>query len=232
MGQVTLATLRTRIRQRSDNEHTGSLFVTDAELTQLVNTSYNELYGHLVRAGLHIAESVNAVTATGATSYSLPSDFFSLVGVYHVDSGYKRRLSRHSVRFRPGSAQTGVATSYRINNGALELYPTPGSGSYQMVYVPQPTALVADADTVDGVLGWEEYIVVDAAIKVLQKEESDVRVLLGERERLLSRIQDEAAAEELLESWTVDNVRTTSSSLGGTCDPDRAPYRGYRGLAW
>lgn len=229
MPLVTLTELRTRVRQRSDNEHTGSAFVTDTEITQLLNTSYQELYGNLVRSGLHTSETTYSITATGAAAYDLPSDFYALIGVWYVDSGYRRRLGRHSVRHRVGTTQTGVACTYRFKGGDLELAPRPTGGTYELVYIPQPALLSAGSDVVDGVLGWEEYLVVDAAIKVLQKEESDVRVLLGERERLLARIQDEAAAAEQLESWTVDNVRGSSQDVDGYFNGDR---RGYTGTRW
>ena len=47
--------------------------------------------------------------------------------------------------------------------------------------------------TFDGVSGWEEYIIVDSAMKCLQKEESDVSVLFAQKNALIQRI--EAAAE-------------------------------------
>ena len=49
--------------------------------------------------------------------------------------------------------------------------------------------MTSDSDTVNGVNGWEEYIVVDTAIKMLAKEESDTRYLERQRERLLQRIE-------------------------------------------
>jgi hypothetical protein len=222
---VTLDTLRTRIRQRTDQEHTPSEFVTDAELNQLINTSYAKLYGELVRAGLHVAESTSDVTATGAATYALPTDFYSMIGVYHSENGYNRRLKMHSARFRPGSAQVGPAISYRVNNYALELFPRPASGTYMVVYVPQPAELVGDDDTLDGVLGWEEFVVVDVSINVFIKEETDTSVLERERERLMTRIREEAYAAEMTESWVVENVRPSAAIT-----PDMRPWRGSRGV--
>lgn len=224
MATVSLDTLRTRIRQRSDNEHTGSSFVTDTELTQLINTSYQELYGHLVRAGLHMNESVGTITADGSGTYQMPTDYYSILGVFRIEGGNKYRLARHSVRHRVGTGQTGTATSYRIVGTDVELSPRPLSGDYEIIYVPVPGELEDDDDLMDGVLGWEEYVVIDVAIKVLQKEESDVTTLLRERERLLLRIQEEAAAEEMTESWTVADVRRQCAY-----DPDGRTELGYRG---
>lgn len=225
MATVSLSTLRTRIKQRTDNEHTGSEFVTDEELTGLINASYADLYGELVVSGLHTAESVYTITATGATSYALPADFYSLLGVFRSENGRKFRLGRHSVRHRVGTAATGNGSSYRVVGSTVELSPTPSSGTYEVLYIPQPAQLAAADDTLDGMLGWEEYVVVDVAIKVLDKGEDDSQHLRMERERILSRIQQQAAAVEATESWTVENVRA-----GGFGDPDRADgYRGYRG---
>lgn len=44
--------------------------------------------------------------------------------------------------------------------------------------------------TVDGVSGWEEFIVVDAAMKAMGKEESDMQPLMVRKAALLQRIQD------------------------------------------
>lgn len=47
--------------------------------------------------------------------------------------------------------------------------------------------------TIDGVSGWEEYIIVDAAIKCKDKEESDVTVLAARKGGLKQRIEGVAA---------------------------------------
>jgi len=47
--------------------------------------------------------------------------------------------------------------------------------------------------TADGVSGWTEYIIVDAAIKCMQKEESDTSVLMAQKQALIARIEAAAA---------------------------------------
>ena len=73
--------------------------------------------------------------------------------------------------------------------------------------------LVQDNQIVDGVSGWEEYIIVDAARKILLKEESDTSFLLAEKQALLTRI--ESAAEN----------RNAS-------DPERVSDSRMRNFAW
>lgn len=50
-----------------------------------------------------------------------------------------------------------------------------------------------DASTLDGISGWEEYVIVDAAIKALVKQEQDSTALMMQKQELKQRI--EAMAE-------------------------------------
>lgn len=226
---ATLAQLRTRIRQRSNNEHTNGQFVTDAELTSLINVSYKDLYGTLVDYSLHRAESTSSITATGAASYALPTDVYSVLNVYRVENGRRTRLPRHSDRLKPGTLDTGDACTYRVRGSSVVFNPTPASGSYEVEYIPVPNDLVDDDDELDGVLAWEEYVVIEVAMKVLLKEGSvqEADALKNERERLLKRIENQASASEFTETRLVENVRSPSM-----LDHDEGswyPRRGYRG---
>jgi len=230
MASVTLATMRTRVKQRCDQEYSDSEFVTTAELDQLINTSYAELYGLLVRHSLHRTETVYSITATGAASYALPADIFAVLGVFRVDgTTTKAMMPRHDHRKRPDTSVTGPAITYRVIGSSVEFIPVPTSGTYEIVYVPTPTTVVEDDDSLDGVLGWEEYVVVDCAIKILQKEESDTASLQRDRERLAARIVDEANHVEMTEGLVVANVRNTLTSY---TEGDYIGPRGYRGPRW
>ncbi len=226
MAAVTLTELISRIRQRSDNEHTGSTFVTDAEITRLINISYAELYGHLIRWSMNMAESLQTITGTGAANYNLATDFYSLVAVFRVVGDQRVRLERHSSRNRLGATPSGDGSTYRIINSTIEFHPRPSGGTYEVVYVPVCGQLSAGSDTLDGVLGWEEYVVLDCAIHVLDKEESETKYLRADRAQILQRIQDEAAAAEMSESWVVESGRQADTLLDLG---DMKGYRGYRG---
>jgi hypothetical protein len=224
---ATLTQMITRVRQRSNNEYTNGQFVTDAELTGLINVAYKDLYGTLVEHSLHRAESTDTITATGATSYSLEADLYAVLNVYLVESGRRTRLPRHSDRLKPGTLDVGTAQSYRVRGSSIVFYPTPASGTYEVDYIPVPSDLSAGSDELDGVLGWEEYVVLDVAIKVLRKEGSleEAEALVRDRDRLLSRIEDQANLVEFSESVVISNNRENYG-------PDEGafwPRRGYRG---
>lgn len=225
----TLAQVRTRIRQRSNNEHTNGQFVTDAELTGLINVSYKDLYGTLVDFSLHRAETTYTVTADGSSSYALPVGLYAVLNVYRVDNGCRTRLPRHSDRQRPDANNSGPAASYRMRGSSIVFDTVPSSGTYEIDYIPSPGDLSADADTLDAVLAWDEYVVVDVAIKVLQKEGSleEAAMLMQERERILRRIENQANAAEFTESRVVEDVRDYRQR-----DEGDFPRRGYRGPLW
>lgn len=214
------------MRQRTNNEHTSGAFVTDTELTGLINVSYKDLYGTLVEHALHRAEETETYTADGSTSYNLPSDLYSVLNVYWVTDGRRIRLARHSDRLKPGTSDTGDAVTYRVRGSTLVFFPTPESGTYELEYIPVPGDLVADASTLDGVLGWEEYVVLDVSIKVLVKEGSlaEAELLRAERERLLRRIEAQASRDEFTETRVVENVNGSAFEEGSFW-----PRRGYRG---
>lgn len=225
---VTLAQLRERVRQRADIQNQTKRY-PDTELTQLINDSYKELYGTLVRNLLIRPEATQTITTDGSASYALNSDHFATLGVFFdVNGDWYSLLARHSVKDRPfgiTSTITGEATSYRIAEISgvkrIEFFPVPSGRDYYITYVPFPDNLTADTDTVAVWLAWPEYVVLDASIKALRKENTDTRALEVDRERLLQRITDECAMTEMTESLKVTDTRRNQVS-------DPADYRWYR----
>lgn len=193
-------------------------FVTTTETNRLINLGYKELYGHLIRHGMHRAETVEEITADGSATYAMPADFFALLTVHRVEDGIGYLLGRHGVRTRPRDDGTGAdAATYRMVGATIAFNPLPDTGTYEVRYVPVPGTLSADADTLDGVLGWEEYVVLYVAVKLLQKEGSHnaAAALQSDMRELMVRIQDEAQAAEMTEGKVVANVRVVDPYTPG-----------------
>lgn len=96
-------------------------------------------------------------------------------------------------------------------NTIISAIPTPGtltlSQNLTAPVVNQVVQVFSYTQTMDWINGWEEYIVVDAAIKMLGKEESDVTVLGGRKAALLGRIQSIAENRDQGEPGrTVDSI--------------------------
>jgi hypothetical protein len=169
---VTLANLRTWARRLADVE--GDPNITDAELTSLANRHLTEVYDALVDSGPpdYFAASTTVSVVSGTIAYSLPADFRNLVGVYLHESSDERR---------PIPA---------MGEQARGRYKAPtASATLTMEYVPAPGTLSADADTFDGVSGWEELIANLMARDVMVKREADPSVVMANIGALQARIQ-------------------------------------------
>ncbi len=73
--------------------------------------------------------------------------------------------------------------------------------------VPQVTlAFWNDAQTVDGIAGWEEFIILDAAIKAQIKQEGPSAELMSERQILIAEIESMAEARDAGQAFHVSVV--------------------------
>lgn len=241
-GQMTLGQLRLLSQQKADRVN--SNFVTLPEWNIYINQSYAELYDLLAQkyGDDYFVASFQFAT-TGASAYGLPDGtstyptapgsgvtapaFYKLLG---VDLGLSASgtnawitlkkyefISRNTYVYPQLTTNLlGVAgMRYRIVGNTLMFIPTPSAGQLvQVWYVPRLTAMLADTDTCDGVSGWTEYIAVDAAIKALQKEESDVSVLMAQKQALIDRIEAAAENRDAGEPETISPTRRVTDPYG------------------
>lgn len=184
-----------------------SQFVSDSELNSFINSSANELWDLLVSTvddyGL---TSTNLSIVAGTDTYSLPAAFYKLRGVDVVvdASGNAVTLKpfnfaeRNNFAFTPTWNLVGLAyLRYHIQGNSLRFIPIPNTvQTVRVWYIPVLTQMSADSDTLDGVNGFEEYVVVDAARKMRIKEESDTSALDMEKAALKQRIEAMAASRD------------------------------------
>lgn len=230
---ITLAELRTQARQRSDMEQ--SEFVTDSELNSYINASIAELHDLLIAAynEEYYMDEVQ-FTATTSLTYDLPNGtnysaapkFYKLRGV-DVRRGNDDWATVKRFNFnRRNEMQNSAAFAffgnpyleYRLVGSKIRFNRTPDSGlQFRLFYYPTAQVLVADTDTYDDINGYAEYVVVDAAIKMLNKEESDTQVLLAQKIALKERIEAMANNRDANEPESVTDVyaEETEATLFG-----------------
>lgn len=206
---ATLATLRTRVRQRSDKVSTQ--FVTDSEITNYVNAAASELYSLLAthrRDWFTIAET--EVVASGNTldlSTALARRMVHLVGVDYQSGGQWIPCREYDFGTR-GEVNTTESAA----------------GTYRVWYVPEMVTLSADGDT----LHWsipqelEEFVVCGACIKIKDKEEADTSVLQAEISRLRREAETIAATRNT--SGRISDYDGSSEHTRWGSDADRV-YR-------
>jgi hypothetical protein len=107
--------------------------------------------------------------------------------------------------------------SYRVMGGNLFILPQNSNQLVQVWYVPMLPPMLNDTDMLSFSLsGWSEFVIVDAAIKALIKEESleQAEALSARKSALLERIEVAATARDVDQPNTISNVRATMSDPG------------------
>jgi hypothetical protein len=226
LGRLTLAEIRQAARQRSDMVN--SQFVTDPEFDSYINQSAYELYDLIIQkygSDYYVASPLVFTIAPNQDTHPLPNDFYKGLGVdLQINNALDRwvRLNRFNFsdrnRFQSAVAQPILGRTnlrYRFRDNVLWFTPVPSAGlTFRLWYIPRLTELVLDTDVLDGVSGWTEYVIIDAAIKALQKEESDVSVLSGQKQAMIARIEAAAENRDAGSPSTVSDTAVMSTEWG------------------
>lgn len=245
-AEMSLGQIRLISQQRADLVN--SNFVTQSEWNSNINQSRFELYDLLtnVYENWFMAPPIQITTDGQTIQYPLPDGilydrakpFYKLMG---VDCGLANAnnafvtLSRFNFIDRnkfvfPNISSTfyGVFNlQYMLVGETLYFIPTPSAGQFLRVwYQPRLTQLLKDTDIADGVSGWTEYIIVDAAIKAMQKEESDVTVLMVQKQALIKRIEESAINRDISQPASISDVKS-SYRYGRGGDPSSGSWGGW-----
>ena len=220
---TSLSSLITRSRRRADQEN--STFCTDAEVTDYINEAIAELHEMMVNEyELYYVSSTSFSLPTGHADgdnvKDLPNNFWKALGCDFASGGVTRRIRRYMFQERnayesPMLKQGYMANVFFIIEGDnIRFIPeSPPGGTVTLWYVPEPQKFAADTGTaleaIDKALanGFERFIILDAAIKMLQKEESDTKVLMAEREGVRQRLMIVAKNRTPGESRAIADVK-------------------------
>lgn len=251
-GEMCLSQIRLQSQQRADRVNSNFVTLTEwntninqslFELYDLLVTCYEDYF---------LAPAVQFTTNGSQVFYPIPDGVTTFINnntglSFTPQALYKLRgvdlaintnsngwvtvqkfnfIDRNKFLY-PNSASTiyGVFNcQYRMMGTNIEFIPTPaGQQIFRLWYVPRLQQLLQDTDTTTaGVSGWIEYVIVDAAIKALQKEESDTIALMVQKQALIKRIQDSAMNRDEGQPDTISDVRSSMGSFGG-------PYNGFKG---
>lgn len=234
-GQMSLGEIRLHAQQRADM--VGSNFVTVPEWNYYINQSYYELYDLLITTYEdYFVAPVLQFSTTGSQSYALPngqnySNAPAFYKMYGMDVGITPNtnafatlkkfdfIQRNRYVFpQITSSPLGIFNmEYRVVGGNIMFIPQPSAGQVMGVwYYPRLRTLLQDTDIIDGISGWTEYVIVDAAIKALRKEESDTQELMNEKIMLKQRIEESVTNRDAGQPDTISDTQTWSERWGGT----------------
>lgn len=243
-GQMTLGQIRLMAQQRADRVNSNFVTTAEwnqyisqsyYELYDLLVTLYENYYVYqpimfqtsgAVNALYPLPTGLNSFIDSGGSTIT-PPPFYKLLG---VDLGLATNtnawvtiknfefVSRNRYVFpQLTSTYLGVFNlRYKLLGNNIMFIPSPSAGQYiRLWYVPRVTQLLKDTDILDSTSGWSEYIVVDAAIKALEKEESDVSILAAQKMMLIKRIEESAVNRDAGMAERISDVRTNTEMWGG-----------------
>lgn len=171
---VTLTELISRVRVKADIED--STHLTDSNITQFINNAIKSLYGTIIKTDEgYFVEDHTFSTTSDTQTYSLPSDFYTLLSVNAKINGSSiyRNVSKYNVGKRNRSSIFSSRFEYRLVGNNIKFVPTPQANTPILLeYTPKPTVLTSGSDTWSLEV-FSEYIVTKAAISCLINEESD-----------------------------------------------------------
>lgn len=194
---VTLTQLLASCRNQADMEN--STFISDANLTVLINNSADALWDLILNQNPDFSVSSKTFTLTGSSdSQTLETDFYRLRGIDDLSN------SDHPCSVRPFNwaerndySYNRILTQpqyfspvfYILSGNTIKFTPpNMAQRDYKAWYNPARADLAAGGDTFDSVNGWDEFVIYDVAIKMLSKEESSTTGLERLKADTLKRI--------------------------------------------
>jgi len=212
---VTLSSLRDQARKRADMEN--SSFWTDAQVNTAINASLKRLYNFLVSTfnDEYYVTSEDISSVAGQGTYSLNASFFKLLGI-DVGNGASptQWFSLEKFAFAERNTRRDHTWAihdyrYRLWGSTVKVIPTPPGGlTFRVWYIPAMTELSADGDTADGVSGFEEWVVLDVAMKMLRSEESDTAELAADKAEMEQHIKEMASPRDANSPASVVDVES------------------------
>lgn len=198
-GITTLGTVRASAQSQADMVN--STFLTTAEWNGYINEAYQELYGLLIEAYgedyyFQTPNTGYTFVTDGVNSFfNLPSDFFKGLGVDLQITSPSQWVSLKRFNFSDRNRLS-------LTNATVPL----AGYTIRVFYAPRLTLLVSDADTLDGVNGWEGFVAAQAAAKALEKEESDSSAQRAREQGFRDRITHEAENRDEGQPATISDV--------------------------
>tara|TARA_R100000742_G_C4274730_1_gene94855 strand:+ start:453 stop:1184 length:732 start_codon:yes stop_codon:yes gene_type:complete len=238
MTAVAVTDLGVRARDLADM--TNSSFINDAELLRYINSAYRTWYDLVVSAFEDYYVSANpyqfTVGSDGLFDYNGvltgSNQIYKIAGVDKSGQGSSDSyfpLKPTSWRHRNSSNSMWSlwdrqpAVTYRIFKNQIRFTPqSSAAGNYQIWYVPVAPQLVYDTpvadvsvSSIDAYNGLENLLIVDVAIKMLAKEESDVQFLVMERERYETKMKEMLVDRDIGSPQKIEDSQSPTWSEAG-----------------
>jgi hypothetical protein len=240
IGQVSLQWVRLMATLRADLIN--SQFISLPEWNSYISNSYKDLYNFLVQHfddEYYSSSTYTFVTDGSSQLYALPDDFYKAtlveVSLNTSDPNSWVTLRRYNKIQQNLWNYPNVYTFYGVTNiryrftgNNLEIVPITQAGQYIRIwYAPRPRILMADTDILDGIAGYEDYVILSAARKAMLKQEQDVSEIDRELAFIKENLEEAATNRDVSEPATVSDSRMRNFAWS-----DDGGYSGNSGWGW
>lgn len=196
-----------------------STFISDADWAEYVTRGVEDLWEKLldVKGAENFMKSDTIVTVANTDEYNLDSTFFQLINILTAyNTGVLRSLEKFEWADEASlrNLQDSGFPRYRIIGSATQ------GGQAKIMFLPVPRSVytiyykyvgkpvfASGSDTIEGINGWEEYAELVAAIKALNKEESDPSGLIMDLNRVTERIHRHKSSKDRVRPPKIQDTR-------------------------
>lgn len=219
----------------------GSNFITVPTWNTYINQSYFELYDLLTDTFedyFLVPQPLLLISDGALNSFPLPNGtnyitnnvaapmFFKIRGIDCNLSGQANgAITIRKFQFINRNKYTwaNLATGYpwldqlqyRVMDDRIYFIPNPpGNQNLYIWYIPRQSQLLQETDVMDGISGWTEYVIIDAAIKAMRKQNLDISILAAEKMAMIKRIEDTAANRDVGEPDRISETRNCNNNNG------------------
>lgn len=187
--------IQERVRDRCDLPvYTANTKVTTAAILRYVQESARELSGIMEDGDWHFVSTAPLVTVAGVATVALPLNFSQLTRLCWLrgpgDVFVLEAANLEDVHpALSGQTWDLVSPRYRIVADTLEFFPPPAAVHQLELRYSTGAFIASAADTLNGQVGWDTWIVYNCCCIVKQRAGEDYAAFATERERIEQRIK-------------------------------------------
>lgn len=214
---ATASVLMTDVRRLTDTD--SDAHISDAYLLTLIDRSYNKLYRVIATQyeSFFDTEDTSKSLIVGQRDYALPSDLMHLKGVDIIISGDRYPLRSYNFASRTGRQRPDLVSRfdaraanryrYRSQGNNLRIDPLPDSTEQLIItYVPRPVRVTTSVQTFDVLSGFDDFIIYDAAVQVLTRQERDPSAMAALRQDAMQMVIQAVSPRDVGDPVTVTDV--------------------------
>lgn len=187
-------------------------FITDTEMLALVKSASRRLSGLLLRlfGDALFAETATLTTVPDFDLVSVPENLTTVRSIHWIDGDNAYLLERANVSdFFPVSQAWSHCNlpRYVLESNVIRLSPPP-TQSYT-VRLAYTTGLFVEtaADTIQGGLGWDEWLIADICCKIREREQKPFDEFYRDRVEAEEQIKDQASQRQRFSATQVADKR-------------------------